>query len=291
MKRLPIFFALSLLMASPAWAQLTYSPTWNGAYQPLDGATVASPIAVRVKDCPAGPWTFVLDGVTSNVERVCPFDLGGDNFVVALPPGEHVITATGSVTHTARFTVSATPNPPTDPTVTGKARIDWRPPTKCAAGEPLDECPTLGFEIEQARSAEGPWAAIHTASPTSTSYQMTGLVPGLYFWRLYTVTVEDIRSNPTTPVSFTVVADTVPLPKWVVAPITGTRPVYEPVANQASTAMVRGTTQGRIDPGKPCGEEVFKVSRSSYRYVDERDVVLDSPTYQGREHVAICVQP
>lgn len=77
---------------------------------------------------------------------------------------------------------------------------------------------------------------------------------------------------------------------WKVAPTSsGTRPVYEPVANLTSTATVRGTAQGKVAAGKPCGEQRFRSGTSSYRTVAESDITLDSPTYKGREHVAICV--
>jgi hypothetical protein len=340
---------LALLLAAPAWAQITYSPIANGTYQPLHGTTISGPINVRLQSCPPGPWTYRVDGVFRNTEQSCPFDLGGDNFMLSLPAGAHTITATGSTTHTASFTVGG-PAPPTDPVATGNVLLGWSAPTACADGALLSECPTLGFEIEQAASAGGPWSPIRTVSPTSTSYLVENLAPGTYFWRLYTITLEDLRSAPSEVASRTVTAPEPPPPtctapqpaaetrtnacvapavgtwdqtrtyttaayptcwsagEWlpasaptgacVVPPPTetwrvadaaaGSRPVFEPVADLAETATVRGTVQGRVDVGVACGQEVFRVGRNSYRYVDERDVALDSPTYRGREHVAIC---
>lgn len=84
---------------------------------------------------------------------------------------------------------------------------------------------------------------------------------------------------------------TVPPPPatWKVAlAASGSRPIYEAVLNAAGNATVRGNPEGQIPVGKPCGAEVFKVSSNSYRSIAENDGVLDSPTYRGRQHVAIC---
>lgn len=75
---------------------------------------------------------------------------------------------------------------------------------------------------------------------------------------------------------------------WSVGSAPVTRPVYEAVQNRDGTSIVRGGEQGRIEPGKPCGAEAFTSGRYSYRYVAENDIDLDSQTYRGRTHVAVC---
>lgn len=341
-----ILLLLAVLLAAPAHAQITYAPTANGTYTVLDGATVTGPINVRLQGCPAGPWTYAVDGVQRNVEQTCPFDLGGDNFMLVLAAGAHTITATGSTTHTASFTVSG-PQPPTDPAYTGDMLLSWAPPTKNADGSTLTDL--AGFWIYYGTSpALG--QSLGLPNPALTSYRFEDLAAGTWHFAMTARNAAGVESDRTASVSFAITAPPAPsctAPKpdvetrpgqcvapavgtweqtltyasaayptcwapgewlpasapsgacvvppppveaWKVAPISGTRPVYEPVANLSSTAMVRGTSQGRVDPGKPCGEEVFKSGRNSYRYVDERDVVLDSPTYKGREHVAICTR-
>ena len=81
-----------------------------------------------------------------------------------------------------------------------------------------------------------------------------------------------------------------PVERWVVAPVAaGTRPAYEPVRNLAGDAWVRGGEQGRVAVGAECGDEVFRVGSNSYRYVTA--VELSSPTYSGRDNVAVCARP
>jgi len=66
--------------------------------------------------------------------------------------------------------------------------------------------------------------------------------------------------------------------------------VSEPVLSSTGSTTVLGTAQGTIASGKACGNQVFTVGSNSYRTVSESDVTLNSPTYQGRGHVAICTQ-
>jgi hypothetical protein len=78
-------------------------------------------------------------------------------------------------------------------------------------------------------------------------------------------------------------------PVWKVAPVTsGQRPVYEAVLDASGKVLVRGREQGWVPVGAPCGAQRFAISRNSYRDVAETDVTLDSPTYKGRTHTAIC---
>ena len=81
-----------------------------------------------------------------------------------------------------------------------------------------------------------------------------------------------------------------PPPVWRVAPngTSATRPVYEAVLPVSGSALVRGNQEGAIATGKPCGAEVFNTG-SSYRSIADADAKLASPTYVGRQHVAVCV--
>jgi hypothetical protein len=61
------------------------------------------------------------------------------------------------------------------------------------------------------------------------------------------------------------------------------------LATSGST-LVRGNPEGSIGVGRTCGAEVFVAGSNSYRELTEGEIALSSPTYQGRRHVAVCVQ-
>lgn len=109
-------------------ATLQYAATGGAPHVELAGATVSGKINVRVNPCAAPGVKMYLDKVFKNVEGGCPYDYGGDNFLIdtaALADGAHTIEAREGDTVTVRakavFTVANTapttcapPQPTTD---------------------------------------------------------------------------------------------------------------------------------------------------------------------------------
>lgn len=202
-------------------------------------------------------------------------------------------------TKTAGELLGATPAPPmTSPptTGTGSLTLNWSTPTTNTDGTALNNL--TGYRIEF-----GPSANLGQTQDVGLvqTYTLTGLAAGTWYAGIRSLTSAS-QSTLTSLVSATVSAPAptptptptpiptpTPTPAWVVAPVSSnSRPVYEAVLNAAGTALVRGNTEGQIASGKPCGAEVFKISTNSYRIITESDATLNSPTYKGRQHVAIC---
>lgn len=79
----------------------------------------------------------------------------------------------------------------------GQAVITWNGPTTCKDGSTLDNCPTVGFNIESSKDG-GAWTPVITASPTSVSYTAPNLTPGTWNFRLYTLTLNNTVSASAT---------------------------------------------------------------------------------------------
>jgi hypothetical protein len=54
------------------------------------------------------------------------------------------------------------------------------------------------------------------------------------------------------------------------------------------TGLVRGNIEGTVAGGKLCGAQQFLSGTTSYRTVADADVAYNSPTYNGRNTVAVC---
>lgn len=79
---------------------------------------------------------------------------------------------------------------------------------------------------------------------------------------------------------------------WIVA-VNGTattRPVFEAILPITGTAKVRGNREGSAKIGAPCGDPILTLSGSSYRAILDADAGLTSPTYRGRQHIAVCTR-
>lgn len=117
------FGVLGLILAlSSSAATIQYSATGTGVHVELDGATVKGKINARVAPCAAPGVKMYLDKVFKNVEGGCPYDYGGDNFLIdtaALAEGTHTIEAREGDTVTVRakaiFTVANVVVPPPPP--------------------------------------------------------------------------------------------------------------------------------------------------------------------------------
>jgi hypothetical protein len=108
-----IVLVAAWLVSGGAYAQIQYQAgASTGTHTALDGATVAASINVRLLGCEGSGWSFYVDGVYRNAEFGCPYDLGGDGYLLdttTLTEGAHVITAgvpnSGVTTYSASFTV------------------------------------------------------------------------------------------------------------------------------------------------------------------------------------------
>lgn len=231
--------------------------TWTPPTQNTDGSTLTDL---------AG---FIVSWVGASAGAVTITNPGISRYVIdKLPPGTYFVdvlafnTAFGQSqpSNEVSATVAGTPPPPTPVNCTVSAWMSGTPsgwlPQVCATGTQTQTTP-------QTRVVVIPASNDGAACPALTQ------------------TLTETRSC------------TVPTPaSWVVAPVSGnSRPVYEAVLNAAGTALVRGNSEGFIASGKTCGEEVFRISTNSYRAITESDAMLASPTYKGRQHVAICVKP
>ena len=140
-----------LLVPGLTHAQITYSPTPGGTYQPLDGATVSGPINVRAP-CPPVPLIFTINGITANTENVPPCELMGDDALwdtTKLPDGRITIGATGQPD--ATFLLA---------NASSVWSITWTPPITLEDGSPITD--PLMYRIESAPAASGPWSEAWT---------------------------------------------------------------------------------------------------------------------------------
>ena len=70
----------------------------------------------------------------------------------------------------------------------GNVVVSWTPPTTCADGSALTNCPTTGFEISKGSTpTDAAYTAIETLSATTTSKTYTNVAPGQVCFSLKTV--------------------------------------------------------------------------------------------------------
>lgn len=139
------------------------------------------------------------------------------------------------------------------------------PPPTCPPPQPADESQTVQCTSPQV----GSWTQTRTYSCQGTTWTAGAWTPA------------------SAPPGVCVTPP--PTQQWRVAPIAaGTRPVYEAVLNTAGATLVRGNQEGSVPVGTPCGNELFRLSNNSYRAIADAQAILNSPTYRGRQHAAIC---
>lgn len=168
----------------PTTLSLVYSATAGGNYAALDGASVTGAINVRLSGtcsgtgaAPAGPWTFYVDGVAANTENLCPYELNGDNALITLQNGTHKIEIRGSQpVPLANFTVGTTP----PPQGTGSATVGWTPPTQNSDGSSLTDL--AGYRVLYGTTPADLTQTVQVAVPSATSYVVTGLVAGTWYF-------------------------------------------------------------------------------------------------------------
>lgn len=191
-------------------------------------------------------------------------------------------------------TPPTTPPPTTPPpSGTGSATLSWSAVTRATDGTTVT---ITGYRIEY---GIGNFNSV--ANSTSTSITLSNLAAGTWQFRVVAISSGG-NSIPSSPVSrvissggTTTPPPTTPPPApavWSVAAngSSNSRPIYEAVLPAAGTALIRGNQEGTIGVGRTCGSEVFKIGTASYRNVTESEITLSSPTYAGRQHVAVCTQ-
>lgn len=275
--------ALALLACPCAFAQLQYSTVAGSGYKALDGGVLdsATKYNVRWAGC-VPPMVFMIDGINDAAhtwpEKTAPCDWQGDPNLVTFAPGPHTLEVVGQPVKAAFTVRGPTPLPPVVSPATG-TKITWAAPVTNSDGSALTNLAGFRFYTDSAKVAELGPTVTSWNPPASNTYDLVSYT---------TVGAESAHVQ----VAFVLAIPPPPVEVWKVA-VSGTaadRPVAEPVQNLTSTALIKGGDQGRIAVGKICGAQAFKSGTSSYRYVTESDVSLTSPTYKGRQHVAICTK-
>lgn len=64
------------------------------------------------------------------------------------------------------------------PAHAGTVKLEYIPPTTCAGGEALTNCPTTGFEILLGSDVTGTYTSLETVAPTVVSRTYQNVVPG-----------------------------------------------------------------------------------------------------------------
>jgi hypothetical protein len=279
---LRFLLALALLACPCAFAQLQYSTAAGSGYKALDGAVLdsATKYNVRWAGCvPPMDFKLTLNGVvTTWHENTVPCDWQGDPNLVSFAPGQQTLEVVGQPVKAVFTVTGSTPLPPVVSPATG-TKITWAAPVTNSDGSALTNLAGFRFYTGSAKVAELGPTVTSWNPPASNTYDLVSYT---------TVGAECAHVQ----VAFVLAIPPQPVEVWKVA-VSGTaadRPVAEPVQNLTSTALIKGGDQGRIAVGKICGAQAFKSGTSSYRYVTESDVSLTSPTYKGRQHVAICTK-
>lgn len=169
----------------------------------------------------------------------------------------------------------------------GFAALTWAPPTLNTDGSPLTNL--AGYKIVYGTTANALTQSLSTMVPSATSYRLTPLVDGTWYFAVRAVTtgnaIESANSNVTSKVvaatlgavvgkSVAVTLDTQPnAPTGLtVDVVTGavTSPVFKILADGSRSSAVAGL----IPSGKPCyGTVAFTYRGKSWKHVDPADVL------------------
>jgi hypothetical protein len=90
------------------------------------------------------------------------------------------------------FTIAV--NAPAAPPATGSATLSWTAPTQNTDGTPLTDL--AGYHILYGPSASQLTTTITVSSASETSYVVTGLAPGTYYFAVVAYTSEGADSAP-----------------------------------------------------------------------------------------------
>jgi hypothetical protein len=155
---------------------------------------------------------------------------------------------------------------------TGSAKLTWTAPTTDTSGSPIT---VTSYKIQY-----GTVDFSQSATTTATSYTLNSLAPGTWQFQIIALSSSG-QSAPTKPVTLVVSGQS-----WQTQ---ASETVYEAVLPASGSGLIRGNAEGTIPAGKACGTEQFISGSASYRTIGDADAALSSPTYKGRNNVAVCV--
>jgi hypothetical protein len=146
-------------------------------------------------------------------------DADGDSLTFTaenLPPWAHLDPKTGAITGTpddadvgeyeaisvtvadathrassAPFSITVVPH------VTVAATLEWEPPMAKGDGSPLDDL--AGYRIVYGRSADDLDHSVYIGDPAQTSYEFSGLAPGVWYFAVIAVNANGLEGPPTPP--------------------------------------------------------------------------------------------
>jgi len=187
---------------------LQFTTSVGGTYAPLNGATISTPINVRLSSqAPAlSPCVFSLDGTDHNTEYGAPYDIEGDDILVTYTSGSHTIMAKCvGATVSATFTVTAPPVLPPPSGGSGSATLSWIWTAQQPAPPDL-----AGYHIRYGKAFDGAVCqqgkmdqSDQVTDPAATSKVITNLTPGGWCFSISAYTSTGAESDPSNVVSKT----------------------------------------------------------------------------------------
>ena len=103
---------------------------------------------------------------------------------------------------TMRYYATVTPDPVLPPPPAGTASLRWTPPTQNTDGSALTNL--AGYRISYGRSSGELVQTIQVANPGVTSYSVSGLAAGTYYFAVMSYVADGTQSNLSNVVSKTV---------------------------------------------------------------------------------------
>jgi hypothetical protein len=171
------------------------------------------------------------------------------------------------------FTGASQPTPPSTSGSAGQAALTWEAVINNTDGTAAN---IASYQIQYGQTDFS-----QTVSTTATSYTFNSLAGGSWQFRVVAIGTDGSQSAASNPVQLTIAGTQ----SWKTA---ASESVYEAVLPQSGTQLVQGNVEGTIPAGKACGNQVFTLNSNSYRTISDSDASYNSPTYLGRNNVAVC---
>jgi hypothetical protein len=119
--------------------------------------------------------------------------------MINLPACGGAPTTTGSP---AQSTPASTGSPPPPVPPSGTATLNWDPVTKDTSGKILTDL--AGYRIHYGTSAQAMYTVEVLANPNQTTYVVTGLLPGTWYFSVSAYTTSGVESAPSNIASKTI---------------------------------------------------------------------------------------
>jgi hypothetical protein len=113
---------------------------------------------------------------------------------------ESISVTVADATHkvvTAPFSITV--NPAVEEVASGVASLQWELPPSKVSGEPLDDL--AGYRILYGRSSSDLDHSVMIPDPAITSYQVSSLSPGVWYFAVVAVNSDGLEGPPTTLIS------------------------------------------------------------------------------------------